>query len=68
MFQAVNKDAAWYYPQPSTAATQIKDHVAFWRGVQVRQVSDGDSGAVAGGGIGGRLRAMFRRRILAFWP
>ena len=30
-----NRDAAWYYPQPSSAASQIKDHVAFWRGVQV---------------------------------
>ncbi|HYR88969.1 MAG TPA: DUF427 domain-containing protein [Terriglobia bacterium] len=31
----VNKDAAWYYPEPSDAATEIKDHVAFWKGVQV---------------------------------
>jgi uncharacterized protein (DUF427 family) len=30
-----NRDAAWYYPQPSSAASQIKDRVAFWRGVQV---------------------------------
>ncbi|MDX2271768.1 MAG: DUF427 domain-containing protein [Cyanobacteriota bacterium] len=30
-----NKDAAWYYPQPKDAAKQIKDHVAFWRGVKV---------------------------------
>jgi uncharacterized protein (DUF427 family) len=30
-----NKDAAWYYPQPKDAARQIKDHVAFWRGVKV---------------------------------
>lgn len=30
-----NRDAAWFYPQPSRAASQIKDHVAFWRGVQV---------------------------------
>jgi uncharacterized protein (DUF427 family) len=30
-----NRDAAWYYPNPKTAAAQIKDHVAFWRGVQV---------------------------------
>ncbi len=32
---AVNKDAAWYYPEPKEAAAQIKDHVAFWRGVVV---------------------------------
>jgi uncharacterized protein (DUF427 family) len=31
----VNKDAAWYYPQPKEAAGQIKDYVAFWHGVQV---------------------------------
>lgn len=30
-----NENAAWYYPTPSAAASQIKDHVAFWRGVQV---------------------------------
>lgn len=30
-----NKDAAWYYPQPKDAAKQIKDHVAFWRGVTI---------------------------------
>ena len=32
-----NKDAAWYYPAPKDAASQIKDHVAFWRGVRVEQ-------------------------------
>ncbi len=31
----VNKDAAWYYPQPKEAAAQIKDYVAFWKGVKV---------------------------------
>ena len=31
----VNKDAAWYYPEPREAAKQIKDRVAFWRGVVV---------------------------------
>jgi uncharacterized protein (DUF427 family) len=31
----VNRDAAWYYPDPTRAARQIKDHVAFWRGVQI---------------------------------
>jgi len=30
-----NPDAAWYYPQPSDATKQIKDHVAFWKGVRV---------------------------------
>jgi uncharacterized protein (DUF427 family) len=31
----VNGGAAWYYPEPKAAARQIKDYVAFWRGVQV---------------------------------
>jgi len=31
----INKDAAWYYPDPSDAAKQIRDHIAFWRGVQI---------------------------------
>ncbi|GAB3751581.1 DUF427 domain-containing protein [Spirosoma pomorum] len=30
-----NKDAAWYYPEPKSAASQIKDRIAFWKGVQV---------------------------------
>ena len=30
-----NNDAAWYYPEPKEAANEIKDHVAFWRGVEV---------------------------------
>jgi uncharacterized protein (DUF427 family) len=34
---AENKDAAWYYPEPKTAAANIKDHVAFWRGVTVER-------------------------------
>lgn len=31
----VNRDAAWYYPDPKPAAANIKGYVAFWRGVQV---------------------------------
>ena len=30
-----NTDAACYYPTPKDAAANIKDHVAFWRGVTV---------------------------------
>jgi uncharacterized protein (DUF427 family) len=30
-----NPDAAWYYPEPKEAAAEIKDRVAFWRGVRV---------------------------------
>lgn len=31
----VNRDAAWTYPDPKPAAAEIRDHVAFWRGVEV---------------------------------
>jgi uncharacterized protein (DUF427 family) len=31
----VNPGAAWYYPAPKEAASQIKDRVAFWKGVTV---------------------------------
>jgi uncharacterized protein (DUF427 family) len=30
-----NKDAAWYYSEPKAAAAEIKDRVAFWKGVTV---------------------------------
>ncbi|HEV2829515.1 MAG TPA: DUF427 domain-containing protein [Pyrinomonadaceae bacterium] len=30
-----NKDAAWYYPEPKEAAAEIKDRIAFWRGVRI---------------------------------
>ncbi len=32
----INKDAAWYYPSPKDAASQIKDYVAFWKGVEIQ--------------------------------
>jgi uncharacterized protein (DUF427 family) len=31
------KEAAWFYPNPNPAAKNIKDHVAFWRGVEVEK-------------------------------
>ena len=30
-----NPDAAWFYPEPKSAAENIKDHVAFWKGVKI---------------------------------
>lgn len=30
-----NPDAAWYYPDPKSAAENIRGHVAFWKGVEV---------------------------------
>jgi uncharacterized protein (DUF427 family) len=37
----VNRDAAWYYPDPSRAAERIRGRVAFWHGVKVRQRPEG---------------------------
>ena len=33
--EQVNPQAAWYYAEPKSAAANIKDHVAFWKGVQI---------------------------------
>ncbi len=30
-----NVDAAWYYPNPSEKAQHIKNHIAFWKGVEI---------------------------------
>ena len=32
-----NPDAAWYYPAPKEAAAEIKDRIAFWKGVAVTE-------------------------------
>jgi uncharacterized protein (DUF427 family) len=32
---ARNENAAWYYPEPKEAAVNIRDRVAFWKGVKV---------------------------------
>ena len=32
-----NVGAAWYYPEPKAAAKQIKDYVAFWKGVKIEK-------------------------------
>lgn len=31
----VNKDAAWYYPEPKPAAKNIAGYIAFWKGVRI---------------------------------
>jgi uncharacterized protein (DUF427 family) len=30
-----NKDAAWYYPDPKPAASEIAGYIAFWKRVQI---------------------------------
>lgn len=32
-----NPDAVWYYPDPKEAAQEIKDRVAFWKGVRIEE-------------------------------
>ncbi len=43
----VNAGAAWYYPEPKAAAAQIKDRVAFWRGVRVERVPTAETASPA---------------------
>jgi uncharacterized protein (DUF427 family) len=72
----INTDAAWYYPDPRPAAVEIKDRVAFWRGVKVEkgetrarvaEVPPGAScdvdpaGLARAWGIGGLLRRLTGR-------
>lgn len=38
-----NPAAAWYYPDPSTAAEPIKNYVGFWHGVRVEQSRSAES-------------------------
>jgi len=33
----VNKDAAWYYPDPKPAANKIKNYIAFWKSIEVKE-------------------------------
>ncbi len=30
-----NADAAWTYPEPKDGAAELKDRIAFWKGVKV---------------------------------
>lgn len=39
----VNPGAAWFYPKPSPFARRIRGHVAFWQGVQIREVDTATS-------------------------
>jgi len=42
-----NTDAAWVYREPKEAASNIKDHVAFWKGVELHNVGDDGEGKTA---------------------
>jgi uncharacterized protein (DUF427 family) len=60
-----NRDAAWYYPDPSPAAHHIKGHVAFWHGVRVERVTGSGEQPAAGSGSGEQAapRAPWWRRL-----
>lgn len=61
-----NRDAAWYYPHPSAAAAEIRDHVAFWKGVKVVQIASPGEPAAGGTRVTGILsRLMGRTRRLS---
>jgi uncharacterized protein (DUF427 family) len=32
-----NSAAAWFYPEPKDAAAHIKNYIAFWKGVEVKE-------------------------------
>ncbi|MEQ8550591.1 MAG: DUF427 domain-containing protein [Cyclobacteriaceae bacterium] len=32
-----NTDAAWYYPNANELAKNIEGHVAFWKGVEIKE-------------------------------
>jgi uncharacterized protein (DUF427 family) len=45
-----NANAAWSYPDPSSAAREIKDHIALWHGVNVETWTCECPPAAAGAG------------------
>jgi uncharacterized protein (DUF427 family) len=55
-----NRAAAWYYPNPSPAAKEIRDHVAFWGGVKVEKVREEDQAEEQSQGLFSRVAGMLR--------
>ena len=53
----INRNAAWYYPEPKEAAKQIAGYIAFWKGVRVK--ADGPSVSLLG-----RLFSRARKRVV----
>ncbi len=51
--ESVNKNAAWYYPHPSPLARKIKNHVAFWNGVEVTTSTEAQAAEESGAGAAG---------------
>ncbi|GAB5403479.1 MAG: DUF427 domain-containing protein [Aureliella sp.] len=40
-----NAGAAWYYAEPKDAAANIRGHVAFWKGVEIKEMPGDSAGA-----------------------
>jgi uncharacterized protein (DUF427 family) len=36
----INHSAAWYYPETSRAAQNIRGYIAFWNGVRVKKIEE----------------------------
>lgn len=52
----VNRDAARYYPEPSSAAQMVTGRVASWHGVRVERVTDTGAAAATPHSLWGRVR------------
>lgn len=55
-----NPSAAWYYPDPSSAAKNIKDYVAFWNGVKVKKVREEGEAGSEESGVLNSIKSLFR--------
>lgn len=56
-----NRDAAWYYPEPSALARHVGGYVAFWHGVKVLPVRASTAEPEPAGERVGWLRRLLAR-------
>lgn len=54
----VNRDAAWYYPEPKEAARTIAGHIAFWKGSKSRTIDSRVCGTCAASASAEREQAV----------
>jgi uncharacterized protein (DUF427 family) len=57
----VNRSAAWYYPDPSAAAQEIKGYVAFWNGVRVERTAESGGEVNGDSALNRALNSLFDR-------
>ncbi|MEX1009404.1 MAG: DUF427 domain-containing protein [Acidimicrobiia bacterium] len=53
----LNRDAAWYYPDPAAAAATIDGYVGFWHGVTISEIDDETASACDPPGVDRPIRA-----------